>query len=64
MTITEGGYFLDAEGRFDAGHRAMMADAATPDAPKTVFGMILRGSAAAARPASALHGDVLRQHPP
>lgn len=43
LTITEGGYFLDAEGRFDAGHRAMMADAATPDAPKTVFGMILKG---------------------
>ncbi len=43
MTITEGGYFLDADGRFDPDHPAMAADAATPDAPKTVFGMILRG---------------------
>ncbi|WP_108258223.1 mannitol dehydrogenase family protein [Mangrovicoccus ximenensis] len=41
LTITEGGYFLDSEGRFDPAHPAMAADAATPEAPKTVFGMIL-----------------------
>ncbi|ETX29790.1 mannitol dehydrogenase family protein [Roseivivax isoporae] len=43
LTITEGGYFLDAEDRFDPDHPAMRADAAAPDAPKTVFGMILKG---------------------
>ncbi len=43
LTITEGGYVLDAAGRFDADNPAMTADAASPDAPKTVFGMILKG---------------------
>lgn len=41
MTITEGGYFLDAEDRFDPSHAAIAADAANPEAPRTVFGMIL-----------------------
>ncbi|SLN29398.1 Mannitol 2-dehydrogenase [Roseivivax jejudonensis] len=42
LTITEGGYFLDAEGHFDGAHPAMTTDAAAPDAPATVFGMILK----------------------
>lgn len=42
MTITEGGYFLDAEGNFEPGHHAIVADSEAPDAPKTVFGMILK----------------------
>ncbi|SIQ13270.1 mannitol 2-dehydrogenase [Rhizobium sp. RU35A] len=43
MTITEGGYFIDAEGHFNPAHPAIQADAATPDQPKTVFGLIIAG---------------------
>ncbi|SEA51012.1 mannitol dehydrogenase family protein [Rubrimonas cliftonensis] len=43
LTVTEGGYFLDASGAFDADHPAIRADAAAPDAPRTVFGLILAG---------------------
>lgn len=41
LTITEGGYFLDAEDRFDATHPEMAGDAKSPEAPRTVFGLIL-----------------------
>lgn len=41
LTVTEGGYFLDADGRFNPDHPAIRADAAEPDQPHTVFGMIL-----------------------
>jgi mannitol 2-dehydrogenase len=44
LTITEGGYFIDpASGTFDPTHPAIAADAAAPDEPKTVFGLILAG---------------------
>jgi mannitol 2-dehydrogenase len=44
LTVTEGGYFVNpALGRFDAQHPAILADARTPDEPKTVFGLILAG---------------------
>lgn len=43
LTVTEGGYFLNAAGGFDADHPAMRADAVAPDAPATVFGLILAG---------------------
>jgi mannitol 2-dehydrogenase len=44
MTITEGGYFIDpASGKFDPEHPAIVADAANPSDPKTVFGIILAG---------------------
>ncbi|MCO6179111.1 mannitol dehydrogenase family protein [Ciceribacter sp. RN22] len=44
MTITEGGYFIDpATGKFDPTHPAITADAADPDHPKTVFGLIIAG---------------------
>ena len=44
MTITEGGYFINpASGKFDPEHPAIVADAANPDDPKTVFGIILAG---------------------
>ena len=47
MTITEGGYFVNpATGRFDPAHPAMAADAASPTAPKTVFGLIVAALAA------------------
>ncbi len=44
LTITEGGYFVDARtGSFDARHPDIAADAATPDAPRTVFGLLVAG---------------------
>ena len=43
LTITEGGYFLDSDGRFDPAHASIAADGATPDAPKTVFGLLVAG---------------------
>lgn len=43
LTITEGGYFLDATGTFDAAHPEIVADAADIAAPKSVFGLILAG---------------------
>jgi len=44
LTITEGGYFINpASGVFDPAHPAIAADGANPDAPKTVFGLIIAG---------------------
>ncbi|WP_099867513.1 mannitol dehydrogenase family protein [Pararhizobium haloflavum] len=44
LTITEGGYFIDpATGEFNPGHPDIQHDAASPGAPKTVFGVILAG---------------------
>lgn len=44
LTITEGGYFIDAAtGHFDPRHPAIAADGANPAAPKTVFGLIVAG---------------------
>ena len=43
LTITEGGYFIDAAGVFDPDHPAIRADGAAPDAPQTVFGLIVAG---------------------
>ncbi|WP_163650409.1 mannitol dehydrogenase family protein [Modicisalibacter sp. 'Wilcox'] len=46
LTITEGGYFLDAAtGRFDASHPRIRADAADPARPRTVFGMMVKALA-------------------
>ena len=42
LTITEGGYYVDAEGAFDADHADIRHDAANPHAPRTVFGSIVR----------------------
>lgn len=42
LTITEGGYYVDAlTDGFDAAHPDMARDAASPDAPQSVFGMIV-----------------------
>lgn len=42
LTITEGGYYVDARtDGFDAAHPDMAHDAAHPDSPRSVFGMIL-----------------------
>ena len=44
LTVTEGGYFIDpATGAFNPANPAIAADVAAPDAPKTVFGLILAG---------------------
>lgn len=44
LTITEGGYYIDpATQKFSATHPDIAADAKSPDAPKTVFGLILAG---------------------
>jgi mannitol 2-dehydrogenase len=44
LTITEGGYYINsATGKFDPDHPDMIHDAANPDAPKTVFGLLLAG---------------------
>lgn len=43
MTITEGGYFIDASGQFNPAHPAIAADASNPQNPETVFGLILAG---------------------
>ncbi|TAU90288.1 mannitol dehydrogenase family protein [Rhizobium leguminosarum] len=43
MTITEGGYFIDASGIFNPTHPAIAADGQNPNAPKTVFGLIVAG---------------------
>ena len=42
LTVTEGGYYIDAAtNSFDARHPDILADAANPAAPRTVFGAIL-----------------------
>ena len=42
LTITEGGYFIDAtSGGFDAAHPEIRHDAENPDDPQTVFGVLL-----------------------
>lgn len=44
LTITEGGYYIDpASQKFDVGHPDIVHDAANPDRPRTVFGLILAG---------------------
>jgi mannitol 2-dehydrogenase len=44
LTVTEGGYYIDpASQRFDASHPDIVADSVNPEAPKTVFGLILLG---------------------
>jgi mannitol 2-dehydrogenase len=47
LTVTEGGYYVDAQtGSFDAAHPDMVADAGQPDAPGSVFGILVAGLAA------------------
>lgn len=42
LTITEGGYFIDsATNVFDVDNPQILSDAATPENPKTVFGLIV-----------------------
>jgi mannitol 2-dehydrogenase len=41
MTVTEGGYYLDANGAFDAGSPDIAHDVANPDQPCTAFGAMI-----------------------
>jgi mannitol 2-dehydrogenase len=42
LTVTEGGYYIDAVTKgFDAAHADIQHDAANPDAPKTAFGAMV-----------------------
>lgn len=42
LTVTEGGYFIDAKtAAFDANHPDIRADATSPDHPRTVFGILI-----------------------
>ncbi|MBT8410407.1 MAG: mannitol dehydrogenase family protein [Octadecabacter sp.] len=42
LTVTEGGYYIDAAtGKFDPKHPDMVHDAANPDTPRSVFGAII-----------------------
>ena len=42
LTLTEGGYYVDAgTGGFDADHADIRADAAAPGSPRTVFGILV-----------------------
>ncbi len=42
LTVTEGGYYVDAEsGEFDHSHADIVSDVQNADTPKTVFGIII-----------------------
>jgi len=41
LTVTEGGYYLDAAGGLDLSHPDIAHDAAHPDAPRTAFGAMV-----------------------
>ncbi len=41
LTVTEGGYYRDAGGDFDAAHPDIVHDAAQPATPRTAFGAIV-----------------------
>ena len=67
LTITEGGYYVDAAtGGFDAGHPDIRHDAAHPQAPRTVFGCIIealrRRSEAGAAPFTVMSCDNLPEN--
>jgi mannitol 2-dehydrogenase len=41
LTVTEGGYYLDAHGALDIAHPDIVHDAANPDTPRTAFGAMI-----------------------
>jgi len=41
LTVTEGGYYVAADGSFDATHADIVHDAAHPETPTTAFGAII-----------------------
>ncbi len=58
LTVTEGGYFTDQAGQFDAAHPEMRHDTAHPDKPKSAFGAIV---AALRNRRDADHGPITLQ---
>ncbi len=65
LTVTEGGYYLDAStGDLDTGHDDIRHDAQNPDQPRTVFGAIVAAlrqrRAAGVKPFTALSCDNLQ----
>lgn len=63
LTITEGGYFLDKQGRFDVQHPDIVNDLKNPRQPKTAFGILVeairRRRDAGVRPFTVLSCDNL-----
>ncbi|WP_022927273.1 mannitol dehydrogenase family protein [Patulibacter americanus] len=55
LTVTEGGYYQRPDRTVDLDHPELRADAATPDAPRTIFGVLV---AALARRRERGHGPV------
>lgn len=41
LTVTEGGYYIDAHGALDVSHPDIQHDIANPDAPRTAFGAMV-----------------------
>ena len=41
LTVTEGGYYVDGSGAFDAGHPDILHDATHPENPRTAFGAMI-----------------------
>ena len=41
LTVTEGGYYLDATGKFDVTHSDIQHDMAHPNTPRTAFGAMI-----------------------
>lgn len=41
LTITEGGYYLDSAGQVNTDHPDILHDSTTPNAPMTVFGVLI-----------------------
>jgi mannitol 2-dehydrogenase len=41
LTVTEGGYYVDAKGALDLSHPDIQHDIATPDSPRTAFGAMV-----------------------
>jgi mannitol 2-dehydrogenase len=66
LTITEGGYLLDEQGRFQREHPAVTHDLARPGAPQSVFGYLVealaRRRAANVPPFTVMSCDNLRQN--
>jgi mannitol 2-dehydrogenase len=66
LTITEGGYLLDEQGRFKLEHPAIAHDLAHPGAPQSVFGYLVealdRRRRAGVAPFTVMSCDNLRQN--
>jgi len=41
LTVTEGGYYTDSDGGFDAAHEDLVYDASNPNSPRTAFGAMV-----------------------